>query len=121
MVLMRQLKLPYKKPLLNIIYDTLIKMGINIELHNNDFEINGKKFLGEVFHLFPDNRVFSEIIMTFDYDDEVFKHLPEKYYKRNYIKGREKVEIGITGVKNEYPDFCINLFFENILKEMKYK
>jgi len=102
------------------IYNVLKNSGIEFEHSGNDFEINGRKFFGCIEHMVTHRKIYGEYMLTFDYDDEIFKNLPYEYYTRSYKDNKVKCNPGITGLLNEYPNLNMNTFLDELLALMGY-
>lgn len=101
------------------VFAILKRNNIDPVLVNNDLLINGKKFFGSLGHTIAPNRVYEEGILTFYYDDDIFRNLPIEYYSRTY-HGNKPGEQGITGICNEYPNININRFLEELVDYLGY-
>jgi len=119
-LIIRQLYVRGDAPAFPVAFNILKSYGIDVKLYGNDIEINGKKVAGVVETYLPDNYIISDLMITYEYDDELFKHLPDEHYSRAYIDGKPEGEQGITGIKNEAPWFDINKFLDEFLIKLGY-
>lgn len=83
---------------------------------NNDILLNGKKIFGTL--CFRRAGFIIEVsVITFYYDDALFKELlPPEYYRN-----RENNDTGITGIENEFPTFDRATFYKTISSDVIYK
>lgn len=80
----------------------------------NDIYINGKKFCGKASPNIGNKYRMNYYMITFNYNDALFKKaLPEVLYSREYADGSK--EPGITGIKQHYPDFDVNVFVQAVI------
>jgi hypothetical protein len=139
-------ELGWNKLLIPMITEALKEFGLNIVpteerdhsdkdiiMSGNDLEVNGMKF-ATIAHYISTKKpeydsVYETLIITYDYDDELFrKCLPDKeYYKPtrggwcDSPPGETEVDYTkkrITGLKQEFPNFDINLFRKNLCIKM---
>jgi hypothetical protein len=107
--------------LVNAMYNALQRNGVDIVINKNDFELKGKKIAGFLDGDVFGNKMYSEGILTFNYDDKIFKNLPAKYYSRTYQGNKKEGEQSITGILNEYPNADINKILTDFLNIIKYR